>query len=785
MKCKIFCIIIGLFFIFSSISTLGLNTSTENKKLSTMNLGSAELPEWFLNNYWKYQMDFDFITRNNGNTQLAVDAAIDNMYAIVESVKVINSDEVYVMSLDGDISGEVTLFEAEISLVDFRGDFGGYAYIGKRDLGILQFEFTVDGQVNIPILGWRDMDFEMEIGFDQCFDFCDFPIHDYEDPWTVHIDSASLYAHVDIDIPLYGEHDYDSSMVFNDEMSLHDIKTVNVPAGSFESYIIGGTWGYESELAYAPDAGYLVQVDEGLLWNDGRIESVFHLNLLETNYVMGNIPPNRPDKPYGETNGEVETQYTYRTKTTDDNGDSLYYLFDWGDGTDSGWIGPYQNNEVASASHEWYKKGMYSVTVQAKDESGIKSEWSEPLSVNILGDPKIKFYMHRIEQTDDIDVTSEPDMYYEVSAISEGQSSPPQMNSHKNGAGEWIQDDIWAPNPDIEHEFIAFSRYVTIKFRLMDHDDMWEDPVHLGADDLADVSGCSGDGVDNFEDIPRGAVYHGTYDVATDSLKEYQTGAAGENADYVYKDNGYYITSGENQPDNSISTDGNDAKLWFRLESDYQPPYAIAQVMDMNGRFRPNVEIQFIGSVMEGTPDYSWHWDFDDGSTSEDQNPVYIFESDGTYQVELTVTDGFEQISKSTISVKVENIAPILTKDKVEPNKGSTNDNFVFSVHYFDPDQDIPTVKNLVLDGKDYILGGTGANDDYELQIKGSEIGKGNHRFYFYFEDGYGGNVQTSEKSFSVDKSKSKNFEHSLKIREIIQRLINIINQEHLLRFQL
>ncbi len=35
----------------------------------------------------------------------------------------------------------------------------------------------------------------------------------------------------------------------------------------------------------------------------------------------------------------------------------------------------------------------------------------------------------------------------------------------------------------------------------------------------------------------------------------------------------------------------------------------------------------------------SWSWDFKDGSTSDDQNPIHIYASGGTYSVTLTVTD--------------------------------------------------------------------------------------------------------------------------------------------------
>ncbi|NOR86014.1 MAG: PKD domain-containing protein, partial [Bacteroidales bacterium] len=49
--------------------------------------------------------------------------------------------------------------------------------------------------------------------------------------------------------------------------------------------------------------------------------------------------------------------------------------------------------------------------------------------------------------------------------------------------------------------------------------------------------------------------------------------------------------------------------------------------------------ISFIDeTTYNGTPG-SWLWDFGDGNTSTDQNPVYIYATDGTYQVSLMVTE--------------------------------------------------------------------------------------------------------------------------------------------------
>ncbi len=98
-------------------------------------------------------------------------------------------------------------------------------------------------------------------------------------------------------------------------------------------------------------------------------------------------PPATPDAPEGPTSGNVNEEHTYTASTTDPNGDEIYYLFSWGDGEYSGWVGPYTSGETGSAKHKWSEQGTYEITVKAKDEHGVQSEWSDPLIVSM---PKSK-----------------------------------------------------------------------------------------------------------------------------------------------------------------------------------------------------------------------------------------------------------------------------------------------------------------------------------------------------------------------------------------------------------
>ena len=95
------------------------------------------------------------------------------------------------------------------------------------------------------------------------------------------------------------------------------------------------------------------------------------------------LAPVKPDAPDGPASGAADVEHTYTASTTDSDGDKLYYLFDWGDGKFSGWVGPYNSGQTAQASHTWKEKGDYEIRVKAKDDHGVQSEWSDPLPISM------------------------------------------------------------------------------------------------------------------------------------------------------------------------------------------------------------------------------------------------------------------------------------------------------------------------------------------------------------------------------------------------------------------
>lgn len=150
--------------------------------------------------------------------------------------------------------------------------------------------------------------------------------------------------------------------------------------GGYQVFIGGST----SENIYRPYIKTCGTRDVSHLNLSISVDYIGNGNLyIEVYITYENAPPTIPQKPSGEINGKIGIDYNYTTTSTDPNDDDVWYWFDWDDGTNSGWIGPYHSGALASVSHRWMKEGMYSVKVKSMDNFFSESDWSFPLSITM------------------------------------------------------------------------------------------------------------------------------------------------------------------------------------------------------------------------------------------------------------------------------------------------------------------------------------------------------------------------------------------------------------------
>jgi len=89
-----------------------------------------------------------------------------------------------------------------------------------------------------------------------------------------------------------------------------------------------------------------------------------------------NTPPNKPNID-GPTSGNAGTSYDYTFSVIDRDGSIIYLYIEWGDNTNSGWIGPYDSGEQITMSHTWSSQGTYTIKAKAKDPYDDEGPWGE------------------------------------------------------------------------------------------------------------------------------------------------------------------------------------------------------------------------------------------------------------------------------------------------------------------------------------------------------------------------------------------------------------------------
>ncbi len=111
--------------------------------------------------------------------------------------------------------------------------------------------------------------------------------------------------------------------------------------------------------------------------------SNIQLDLTLVNKYFPNEKPLVPAAPEVKAGGCIGIDYEFATATTDPDGHQIYYRWDYGDGTITDWVGPYNSGDSCFVSYAWSVVGTYGVKVQAQDEYGQTSDWSPASTITM------------------------------------------------------------------------------------------------------------------------------------------------------------------------------------------------------------------------------------------------------------------------------------------------------------------------------------------------------------------------------------------------------------------
>jgi outer membrane protein assembly factor BamB len=127
-----------------------------------------------------------------------------------------------------------------------------------------------------------------------------------------------------------------------------------------------------------------------------------------------------------------------------------------------------------------------------------------------------------------------------------------------------------------------------------------------------------------------------------------------------------------NQYAKSSPSIGEDGTVYVGSTSDdygYLHAFGIGELsVDADGPYTgsPTNPVQFIGTIFGGIPPYDCHWDFGDGNTSGEEDPIYTYAHAGEYTATFTVTDSEGNFSSDTANITITDDAPTVQITKPE-----------------------------------------------------------------------------------------------------------------------
>lgn len=395
MKNKILVLFIFLTLLLTSLSSSALRLQNTNSGQSSVsNLESnndADVPVWDVGDSWTYECFLnggleDFIDLNN--------LKFDNLEFVVSEVQ----NDFYKMDMSGDVSGLVTVdlgisISGSLRSTTIEGD----VYVNKSNLFIEKVEnFLMSGGIKPGIGPQIGFDVDGIIVITHGISVLDFPFN-RDDAWLVDEISVNINGSVnvgsllseDLDITIYiQEH-----MIFCEKWDNLEIQSGNYDALKLTQYTSDPLSDEEHNIWFSPAVGNIVKVQSREIpfsWGGWGYYDI-DMELLSTNYEPLSNPPSIPDKPTGPEVLDVGFEGTFESSATDQDGDIIKLIFDWGDG-DVSYSDFVESGEIVTMSHVWTatQDDPFEVKVKARDKYGKESDWSDVLSVEVINNPPEK-----------------------------------------------------------------------------------------------------------------------------------------------------------------------------------------------------------------------------------------------------------------------------------------------------------------------------------------------------------------------------------------------------------
>lgn len=324
------------------------------------------------------------------------------------------------------------------------------------------------------------------------------------------------------------------------------------------------------------------------------------------------ISKERPDEPF-----EVIFD---GSKSTDPDGDKLSYSWDLGDGSKA---------EGPIVKHTYAKGGKYTVTLTVKDNSGLPGDTDSDEAVVVLNRaPQVVAAIPKIG-------CAGSDLTFDASksADEDGDTLSYSWDFGDDSKGEgatvthaYKEPGVYTVRLTVDDgkETNVSRQSVSGEIRIIGAPVAVIKPITpapVGAPIL-----CEADTTKN----PEGRVLKYSWDFGDGNT------ATGPKIEHVYQKGDTYKIKLTVQDDSGLECGKAVAETNVRINT---PPVVSLQIKDQICCINEPVHFDASASKDPDGDGLKYHWDFGDGETSEEVQPVHIYKKAGTFKITLTVTD--------------------------------------------------------------------------------------------------------------------------------------------------
>ena len=252
----------------SLVTVLTVTTTTAYSITESIQItnNSNDIPTWYINDYWTYNVNPIIYTSPNGSFT----GTISNLKQQVSAITTIDHHgtniDAYELTITGTINGDLTY---EGITGDLQGTLAGKSYVRQADLAEITTNFISTGTITIVFIQQPyTLTFHSE--FQPTFELYDFPLYT-EEHWNTTTYSTNSGS---FQIGDFINDTFATNTWINETITCPTEETITVPAGTYTTYKINHG---STNVWYAPDIGNIIKTHISQTTSNTSLEMTLNL----------------------------------------------------------------------------------------------------------------------------------------------------------------------------------------------------------------------------------------------------------------------------------------------------------------------------------------------------------------------------------------------------------------------------------------------------------------------------------------------------------------------------